>query len=153
MILYPDTRAPDPGKTFEGGIVKRGVLYVVAVTVFALAITLSAPTLLGSSGLNGVGVPQSAVTVAQDIVSAQPEIAKATKAPTLEAKKLRGFCACSCSSVPNCNTSADCGGNACSAFISCCAKPSKNGSAVAANCFSANPPKNEQVITRKSIAD
>ncbi len=132
---------------------KRGVLYVVAVTVFALAITLSAPTLLGSSGLNGVGVPQSAVTVAQNIVSAQPEVAKATKAPTLEAKKLRGFCACSCSSVPNCNTSADCGGNACSAFISCCAKPGKNGSAVAANCFSANPPKTEQVIVRKSIAD
>ena len=131
---------------------KRGVLYVVAVTVFALAITLSAPTLLGSSGLHGVGVPQSAVTVAQDTVSAQPEVVKASKAPTLEAKKFRGFCACSCSSVPNCSTSADCGGNACSAFISCCVKPGQGSSTVAANCVSANPRKNERPITKRSIA-
>ena len=131
---------------------KRGVLYVVAVIVFAVAITLSAPTLLGSSGLHAVGAPQSAVTVAQDSVSAQPEVIKATKAPMLQAKKLRGFCACSCSSVPNCNTSADCGGNACSAFISCCVKPGQGSSAVAAKCLSAKPPTTEQPITRKSIA-
>lgn len=131
---------------------KRGVLYVVAAIVFALAITLSAPTLLGSSGLHGVGVPQSAVTVAQDTVSTQPDVVKASQAPTLEAKKFRGFCACSCSSVPNCSTSADCGGNACSAFISCCVKPGQGSSAVAANCFSAAPTKAEQPITRKSIA-
>ncbi len=131
---------------------KRGVLYVVAVTVFALAITLSAPTLLGSSGVQAVGVPQSAVTVVQSTVSAQPEVAKVTKAPILAAKKFRGFCACSCSSVPNCSTSADCGGNACSAFISCCVKPGQGGSAVAANCVSANPPKNEAPLTRKSLA-
>jgi len=34
--------------------------------------------------------------------------------------KFRGFCHCSCSFVRNCNTSADCGGAACIAAITCC---------------------------------
>ena len=34
--------------------------------------------------------------------------------------RFHGYCRCGCSSVPNCNTSADCGGGACSATISCC---------------------------------
>jgi hypothetical protein len=41
--------------------------------------------------------------------------------------KFRGFCVCSCSSIPNCNTSADCGGSACTRTISCCAKPTNKG--------------------------
>jgi hypothetical protein len=32
----------------------------------------------------------------------------------------RGYCRCSCSSVKNCNTSADCGGSLCLKAISCC---------------------------------
>jgi len=35
-------------------------------------------------------------------------------------RKFHGFCPCGCSSVPNCNTDADCGGSTCSQFISCC---------------------------------
>jgi hypothetical protein len=34
--------------------------------------------------------------------------------------KFHGFCPCGCSSVPNCDTNADCGGGTCSQFISCC---------------------------------
>ncbi|HEV7517599.1 MAG TPA: hypothetical protein VGR07_14965 [Thermoanaerobaculia bacterium] len=34
--------------------------------------------------------------------------------------KFHGFCPCGCSSVPNCNTNADCGGATCSPNISCC---------------------------------
>ena len=37
-----------------------------------------------------------------------------------ESKRFHGYCRCGCSTVPNCDTSADCGGGACSAAISCC---------------------------------
>jgi hypothetical protein len=35
-------------------------------------------------------------------------------------RPFRGHCWCSCSSIPDCNTSADCGGNPCLAGITCC---------------------------------
>ncbi len=31
-----------------------------------------------------------------------------------------GFCKCSCTHIPDCNTSADCGGSACIKAITCC---------------------------------
>lgn len=34
--------------------------------------------------------------------------------------KFHGFCRCGCSTIPNCNTNADCGGGVCSSTISCC---------------------------------
>ena len=36
-------------------------------------------------------------------------------------KPFRGFCACSCTFTPDCNTSADCGGSACLPGPTCCA--------------------------------
>ena len=35
-------------------------------------------------------------------------------------KQFHGFCRCGCSTIPDCNTSADCGGGVCSKAISCC---------------------------------
>ena len=35
-------------------------------------------------------------------------------------RPFHGFCACSCTHIPNCNTSADCGGGACLPGITCC---------------------------------
>ena len=35
-------------------------------------------------------------------------------------KRFHGFCRCGCSTIPDCNTSADCGGGVCSTAISCC---------------------------------
>jgi hypothetical protein len=35
-------------------------------------------------------------------------------------KPFHGFCACSCTFVPDCNTSADCGGSSCLARPTCC---------------------------------
>ena len=40
--------------------------------------------------------------------------------PEFLAPGFKRYCRCSCSSVPNCNTSADCGGSACLAGITCC---------------------------------
>lgn len=34
--------------------------------------------------------------------------------------KYRGFCACGCSFVPDCNTNADCSNNLCLQAITCC---------------------------------
>ena len=45
-----------------------------------------------------------------------PEVAPATPA----AKPRRGFCRCSCSFVPNCSTSAECGGGLCLKGPTCC---------------------------------
>jgi hypothetical protein len=36
-------------------------------------------------------------------------------------RPFRGFCACSCTFTPDCNTSADCGGSACLPAVTCCA--------------------------------
>jgi hypothetical protein len=138
--------------------VKRDVMSVAAVVVFAIAIALSAPALLGSSPIHSIGVPQSALARTQSAVSARNETASTpvSKAPSLQAfSKFRGFCQCSCSSIPNCNTSADCGGGTCSAFISCCAKPGKGGDTVAAkgNCNSAGSNKDEVVLKPKPLIE
>jgi hypothetical protein len=39
---------------------------------------------------------------------------------TAPSHKFSGFCPCGCSTKPDCNTDADCGGGTCSQFISCC---------------------------------
>ncbi len=38
----------------------------------------------------------------------------------LKSRPFRGFCHCSCTFTPDCNTSADCGGSPCLAGITCC---------------------------------
>lgn len=43
-----------------------------------------------------------------------------SQAATLALDGFHGYCKCSCSAVPNCNTSADCGGGACTNTKSCC---------------------------------
>ncbi len=137
---------------------KKGVIYIAAVVVFAIAMALSAPTLLGSSRIHSVGVPQSALAQTQSAVSARNETGSTavSKAPSLQAfRKFRGFCQCSCSSIPNCNTSAESGGGTCSAFISCCAKPGKGGDTVAAkgNCNGAGSNKDEVVLRPKPLIE
>jgi hypothetical protein len=37
-----------------------------------------------------------------------------------KARPFHGFCKCSCTFTPDCNTSADCGGSPCLAGITCC---------------------------------
>jgi hypothetical protein len=36
------------------------------------------------------------------------------------ARPFHGFCRCSCTFTPDCNTSADCGGSPCLAGVTCC---------------------------------
>jgi hypothetical protein len=46
--------------------------------------------------------------------------AASTPATGNRSRPFRGYCACSCSFVRDCNTSADCGGAACLPGITCC---------------------------------
>ncbi len=47
--------------------------------------------------------------------------ARGAKSPALaQAVVYHGFCRCSCTRIPDCNTSADCGGSACLKAITCC---------------------------------
>jgi len=57
-----------------------------------------------------------ALSLASLALAAEPAASPATAG----AKPFRGFCACSCSFVRDCNTSADCGGAACLPGITCC---------------------------------
>lgn len=42
-----------------------------------------------------------------------------------------GFCACTCTNIPDCNTSADCGGNICLQAPTCCEKSGKSSNLLA----------------------
>jgi hypothetical protein len=60
--------------------------------------------------------PATAATckpAAPSTAPAQPEFMASTTA-------FHGFCRCSCTHIPDCNTSADCGGSACLKAITCC---------------------------------
>jgi hypothetical protein len=49
------------------------------------------------------------------------------------ASGFKGFCACSCTNIRDCNTSADCGGSACLQAITCCEKPGNSSNWLARN--------------------
>jgi len=61
-----------------------------------------------------------------DFGAPQPNFTPAPKAwqnePSPAAKPViyRGYCACECSTIKDCNTDADCSNNHCSLAISCC---------------------------------
>jgi len=72
-------------------------------------IVLVAATVLGSGVIARAAAPE------------RPAVAPAGMNQESPASRpLRGFCRCGCSFVPDCNTSADCGGGFCSKAPSCC---------------------------------
>ncbi|HEY4561615.1 MAG TPA: hypothetical protein VIJ36_01470 [Thermoanaerobaculia bacterium] len=89
-------------------------LFVLAVAAAAAAPAPAAPQGCAPSldiltpGAQAVCKPAAAATA-----PAQPEFMS-------NPKPFRGHCACGCSFTPDCNTSADCGGSACLAGVTCC---------------------------------
>jgi hypothetical protein len=78
-----------------------------AMTVMALV----GLTVLGSGVIARAAGPET------------PAMAPGDISPDAQAKPphgYRGFCRCSCTLVPHCNTDADCGGGICSRAITCC---------------------------------
>jgi hypothetical protein len=105
----------------------RPLLLAVAVLALAAApaladpepVTAPAPAVQASSGCGpslDLLAPdtEAAVCKTPDLQTAVPV------EPEFMAQGFRGYCRCGCSVVKNCNTSADCGGSACLAGITCC---------------------------------
>lgn len=99
---------------------------IVFAMLIAVALALSVPTLSGSPAFPAKSIEGSPPTVATlDSVS--------LPGTATHARPFHGFCRCSCSSIPNCNTSADCGGAPCTHSISCCAAPGGTSDLLAEN--------------------
>jgi hypothetical protein len=97
-------------------------LVVAAILVSALpALAAPAPANSHPAATPALATPSCAVAPAflGDVAAARP--ATTTAPDWLDAShRFHGFCPCGCSPVPNCNTSADCGGAPCRPTISCC---------------------------------
>ena len=98
----------------------RTILLTLALLVLATAAAFAAPA---------PAAPQGACAPSLDLLTpgsqavckpAAPSTAPAQPEFMATVKPFRGHCACGCSFTPDCNTSADCGGSACLAGITCC---------------------------------
>jgi hypothetical protein len=98
----------------------RTILLTLALFVLAAATAAAAPA---------PAAPQGACAPSLDILTpgaqavckpAAPSTAPAQPEFMASAKPFHGHCHCSCSFTPDCNTSADCGGAACLAGVTCC---------------------------------
>ena len=89
--------------------------------VGAVAAGASLPALSGCGQALGI-VPalEPDVTSARRGEAAGPVCPVAVDVVQPSSRPFHGHCKCSCSSIPDCNTSADCGGAPCLAAITCC---------------------------------
>src|SRR3954471_4788811 len=104
------------------------------LSILALALFAALPAVAGEapSGQATVTAPTAALAAPPcqlDLASPFAGLAPAAPAEPewmtlsgVSSRKFHGFCRCGCSSRPDCNTDADCGGGigSCSQFISCC---------------------------------
>ncbi len=99
----------------------RTILLTLAALLLVTAAAFAAPA---------PAAPQAGCAPSLDLLaSATQAVCKAptatATAPTqpefmASSKPFRGYCHCSCSFTRDCNTSADCGGAACIAAVTCC---------------------------------
>jgi hypothetical protein len=101
---------------------------LLTLAVLALVVVAAAPAAASSLPTPPAAAVQTACPPSLDLLvtSTAAVCPAATPAVTsvqpefLAQKGFRGFCRCGCSPIRDCNTSADCGGGACSPGISCC---------------------------------
>ena len=97
----------------------RTILLTLALFVLAVAAAAAAPAPAAPQGcapsldILTPGAQAVCKPAAPAAAPAQPEFMASSK-------PFRGHCACGCSFTPDCNTSADCGGSACLAGVTCC---------------------------------
>jgi len=105
------------------------------LSILALALFAALPALAAPAPQPALAAP-TAVTanpgcqpaLANPFAALAPESSATPAAPawmdisSAISRKFHGFCRCGCSTRPDCNTDADCGGGvgSCSQFISCC---------------------------------
>ena len=109
-------------------------LSFAGLVVLAIAVLTPASVRLSRSRIAAVPAATASISAYLEAPALPDRVSPSVPKTTLLASKpFRGFCACSCSSVPNCNTSADCGGAACTHSISCCEKPGTKDGLLAQN--------------------
>lgn len=69
----------------------------------------------------------------QYVAVADQQLVRKPDALVSKGSGFKGFCACSCTGTPDCNTSADCGGSSCLQAPTCCEKPGKSSDWLARN--------------------
>jgi hypothetical protein len=99
----------------------RTILLTLALLVLATTAAFAAPV---------PAAPQGGCAPSLGLLApSSPAVCKAPAAPSTAPAQpefmtsstvFRGFCRCSCTHIPDCNTSADCGGSACLKAITCC---------------------------------
>ena len=97
----------------------RTILLTLALFVLAVAAAAAAPA---------PAAPQGACAPSLDILTPGAQAVCKPAAPSTSPQPefmtsstvFHGFCRCSCTRIPDCNTSADCGGSACLKAITCC---------------------------------
>ncbi len=97
----------------------RTILLTLALFVLAVAAVAAAPAPAAPQGACAPSLniltpgAQAVCKPAAPSTAPQPEFMQSTTV-------FHGFCHCSCTHIPDCNTSADCGGSACLKAITCC---------------------------------
>lgn len=98
----------------------RTILLTLAALLLVTAAAFAAPT---PAAQGGCAPSLDLLAPATQAVCKAPA-ASATVPPQPEfmtsSTVFHGFCRCSCTHIPDCNTSADCGGSACLKAITCC---------------------------------
>jgi len=97
----------------------RTILLTLALFVLVVAAAAAAPA---AAAPQGCAPSLDILTPGSQAVCkpAAPATAPAQPEFMSNPKPFRGHCACGCSFTPDCNTSADCGGSACLAGVTCC---------------------------------
>ncbi|MGH7486459.1 MAG: hypothetical protein ACREMY_12805 [bacterium] len=101
------------------------ILTLAAVALLAVLPATAAPATSPVASVATVAGPCPQTVTLADIVSPEPEGTLALPAwldaPTPASSTVfRGYCACECSTIRDCNTNADCSNHRCLKAISCC---------------------------------
>jgi len=93
----------------------------------AAALQTAQPALLGAAAADTgcgsalAGIPaQARGNAASHVEPSGPQCSLEQASTPLNSRPFHGFCKCSCTFTPDCNTSADCCGSPCLAGITCC---------------------------------
>jgi hypothetical protein len=100
----------------------------VVLAVAALALLCALPALAGSAApaapAPSPACPHSALfelaTPAPAASAALPDWLEDATSETSTTHPFRGYCACECSTIKDCNVNADCSNNRCLKAITCC---------------------------------
>jgi hypothetical protein len=103
----------------------------IALVLFALTLLSALPALAGAAPPPATAAPSGCQAALADSASLFGDLAPQSAAAEMAlpawldlgpqaATVFHGYCHCTCSRIPDCNTNADCSNNRCLGGISCC---------------------------------